>query len=240
MLVVVSTSVCSPVLEEPTPLVSTVVVDDVVIPEGEMVGPSDVVSDVIQPPPGFPPFSWPIGSGHVAIKQSDSSLGEGDSPDALVGHLEVEPPFSPIAQTQDLESVGSLVVDLLVDVGMDSVTDVNRPVSPLPTIENLFVQDRLWAPVAVPSSDVGDRRENPVPGWRLAREGPLLAERSPESIEGWLRFPEYIISQLGLRRAFRGVWPACASSTVHRVDRGSTVRLPSGDGRRSVGGPSVM
>ena len=54
--------------------------------------------------------------------------------------------------------------------------------SPLPTVETLFIQDRLWAPVAVPSPDVGDRRETPVPRWRLAREGPFLAEQSPESI----------------------------------------------------------
>ena len=186
MLGVVSPSVCSPVLEEPMPLVTAVVVDDVVIPEGEANGPSDVVLDVIPPPPGFPPFSWPIVSGHVAIEQSGSPLGDDASPDVLVSHPDVEPPFSPIAHAQDSESVGSpdveLLVSPLVDVGTDSVTDVNRPVSPLPTVENLLVQDRLWAPVAVPSPDVGDRRETPVPRWRLAREGPFLAERSPESI----------------------------------------------------------
>ena len=89
-------------------------------------------------------------------------------------------------QAQDSGSVGSpdveLLVSPLVDVGTDTVTDVNRPVSPLPTVANLFVQDRLWAPVALPSPDVDDRRETPVPRWRLAREGPFLAERPPESI----------------------------------------------------------
>ena len=98
----------------------------------------------------------------------------------------MEPPFSPIPQAHDSESVGSpdveLLVSPLVDVGTDTVTDIHRPVSPLPTVENLFVQDRLWAPVDLPSLDVGDRRETPVPRWRLAREGPFLAERSPESI----------------------------------------------------------
>ena len=184
MLGEVSPSMCSPVLEKPTPIVSAVVVDDVVILEGETNGSSDVVPDVIPPPPGFPPFSWPIIIGHVAIKQSGSPFGDGGSPDVLASQPDVEPPFSPITQAQDSESVGSpdveLLVSPLVDVGTDTVTDVNRPVSPLPTVENLFVQDRLWAPVALP--DVDDRRETPVPRWRLAREGPFQAERSPESI----------------------------------------------------------
>ena len=177
---------CSPVLEEPAPLVSPVVVEYVVIPEGETNGPSDVVPDVIPPPPGLPPFSWPIASEHVAVERSGSPLGDGASPDVLVSNPDVEPPFSPIAQAQDSESVGSpdvvLLVSPLVDVGMDSVTDVIRPVSPLPTVKKLFAQDRLWASVAVPSPDVGNRRETPVPLWRLAREAPFLAERSPESI----------------------------------------------------------
>ena len=111
------------------PLVSAVVGDDVVIPEGEMNGPCEVVPDVITPPPGFPPFSWPIVSGQVAIEQSGSPLGDGGSPDILVSQPDVEPPFSPIAQAQDSESVCSpdveLLVTPLVDVSTDSVTDIN-------------------------------------------------------------------------------------------------------------------
>ena len=130
MLGVMSPSVCLPVLEEPTPLVSPVVVDDVVIPEGETNGPSDVVPDVIPPPPGCPPYSWPIVSEHVVIEQSGSPLGDGGSPDVLVSHPDVEPPFSPIAQAQDSESVRSpdveLLVSPLVDVGTDSVSVADR------------------------------------------------------------------------------------------------------------------
>ena len=47
----VSPSVCSPVLGKPAPIVSAVVVDDVVIPEGETNGSSDVIPDVFPPPP---------------------------------------------------------------------------------------------------------------------------------------------------------------------------------------------
>ena len=170
---------CSPFLEKPTPIVSAVV-DDVVILEGETNGSSDVVPDVIPPHPGFPPFSWPIVVGHVAIEQSGFPFGDGGSPDVLTNQPDVEPPFSPITQAHDSESVGSpdvgLLVSPLVDVSTDTVTDVSRPVSHLPTVENLFVQDMLWAPVALPSPDVDDRRETPVPRWRLAREGLFLVE----------------------------------------------------------------
>ena len=90
ILGVMPPSVCSPVLEEPTPLVSLVIMDDVFIPEGGTNEPSDVVPDVIPPPPGFPPFSWPIVSKHVAIEQSGSPLGDGVSPDVLVSHSDVD------------------------------------------------------------------------------------------------------------------------------------------------------
>ena len=184
MLGVMPPSVCLPVLEEPTPLVSSVVMDDVVIPEGETNGHSEVVPDIIPPPPGFPPFSWLIVSEHVAIEQSGSPLGDGGSPDVLVSHSDVEPPFLPIAQEQDSVSVGSpdvgLLVSPLVDISTDSVSAVIRPLPQLSTVDNLFAQDWLWAPIAVPSPDVGDRRETPVPWWWLAREGPFLAEKSPE------------------------------------------------------------
>ena len=231
----VLTSVCSPLLEKLTPIVSAVVVDDVVVPEGETNGSSDVAPDVIPPPSGFPPFSWPIVVGHVAIEQSGFLFGDGGSPDVLASQPDVEPPFSPITQAHDLESVGSpdvgLLVSPLVDVGTDMATDVSQPVSPLPSVESLFLQDMLWAPVTLPSADVDDRRETPVPRWRLAREGPFLAEVDL-FIGGWMCFPEYVIPQFGIRCAFRGVRTSCASSAVPRVDWGSTVGLPSGDGRR--------
>ena len=167
----VSPSGCSPLLEKLTPIVSAFVVDDVVVPEGETNGSSDVDPDVIPHPPGFPPFSWSIVVGHVAIEQSCFPFGDGGSPDFLTSQPDVEPPFSPITQAHDSESVGSpdvgLLVSALVDVGTDTAADVSRPVSPLPSVESLFLQDMLWAPVA---------------RWRLAREGPFLAERSPESI----------------------------------------------------------
>ena len=185
MLAVGLPTVCSPVLEEPAPLVSPIVVEDVVIPEGEMYGPSDVVPDAIPPPPFFLPFSWPIASECVTVERFGSSLGDGALPEVLVSNPDVEPPSSPIAQDQVSASADSphdVLLIYLVDVGTDSVPDVIRPVAPSPPIEQLFAPDRLWAPVAIPSPAIDDRRETPVPRWQLAREGPFLAERSPESI----------------------------------------------------------
>ena len=48
-LAVESPTVCSPVLEEPASLVSLIMLEDVVYPEGEMYGLSDVVPDAIPP-----------------------------------------------------------------------------------------------------------------------------------------------------------------------------------------------
>ena len=43
----------------------------------------------------------------------------------------------------------------------------------------------LWAPVAPQLPVVDDRHATPVPRWRLAREGPFLAERSSEYIRSF-------------------------------------------------------
>ena len=110
------------------------------------------------------------------------------SPDILVGQLHVESSLSPITPVcSDVsDSVGSPEVDLLVsplvDVCSDMSADVGRPVSPLASVGSLFLPDMLLAPVAPPFPVVDDRRATPVPRWRLAREGPFLAEWSPEYI----------------------------------------------------------
>ena len=62
---------CSPVLKEPAPLVSPVVVEDVVIPEGETNGPSDVVPEAIPPPPVFRRF---LGRSPVSGSLSNGSV----------------------------------------------------------------------------------------------------------------------------------------------------------------------
>ena len=113
------------------------------------------------------------------------------SPDVLVGQLSVESSLSPITPvcSEVSDSVGSpevgLLVSHLVDVCSDMSVDVSCPVSPLPSVESLFLQDMLLVPVAPQPPVVDDRPATPVPRWRLAWEGPFLRERSPEYIRSF-------------------------------------------------------
>ena len=53
---------------------------------------------------------------------------------------------------------------------------------PLPSVDNSLMPELVWVPaLPQPTGRVVDR-EVPVSRWRLAREGPFLEERSPESI----------------------------------------------------------
>ena len=70
----------------------------------------------------------------------------------------------------------------MVDSSPDVLPAVGHTVLPLPSVENLFVQDILWAPAAPKTPMPNDCRETLVPRWQLAREGPFLAERSPDYI----------------------------------------------------------
>ena len=169
MLGDVSPSVCSPEHGTLTQLVPAVAEEDIIVPVGETISSSDTASDIIPPPPGFSPFSWPVDDGNMDNEQSRFPFNVDYSPDVLAGRPSVEPSLSPITpvRADDSESVGSpgvgLLVSPLVDVGSDIAADVRRPVSPLPSVESLLLQDMLWAPVAPQSLDVDDRRATPVP-----------------------------------------------------------------------------
>ena len=240
----VSPLVCSPKHGTPTQLVSAVADDDVIVPVGETNGSSDTAPDIIPPPLGFSPFSWPVDDGNMDIEQSCFPLNVDCSPDVLTGRPDVEPSLSPITPVcaDDSESVGSpevgLLVSPLVDVRSDVAADVSRPVSPLPSVESLLLQDMLWAPVAPQSPDVDDCRATPVPRWRLAREGPFLAERSPESIRSLGAGCAFRNMIYRLRSATRGVRTSHASPAVPQVDWGSPFGQSSRDGSRTVGGQS--
>ena len=161
--------------------------------------------DAIPPPPGFPPLSWPIDSECVAVKRFGSSFGDGALPDVFVSNPDVEPPSSPIAQDQVSASADSpddvLLISPLVDVGTDSVPDVIRPVALTPPIEQIFVPNRLWAPVAVPSPAIDDRCETPVPRWWHGPGGPVpggAISRVDPFIGGWLCLQKYVVPLFGL------------------------------------------
>ena len=200
----VSPSVCSPERGTPTQLVSVVAEDDVITPVGETIDSSDAFPNILPPPPGFSQFSWPFDDWSVTNEQSRFAFNEDSrscSPDVIAGRPGVEPPLqlSPITPvgaddavtvitgSSDPESVCppevEVLVSPLVDVSSDLTADVLRTESLLllPSIEGLL-QDMLWAPVAPRFPDVDVRHATPVPRWQLAREGPFLAERSPDSI----------------------------------------------------------
>ena len=154
---------------------SAVAEEDVIVLVGDTISSSDTASDILPPPPGFSPFSWPVDDGSMDNEQSRFPFNVDYSPGVLAGRPGVEPSLSPITLVRSDESVGSpgvgLLVSPLVDVSSDMAADVSRPVSPLPSVESLLLQDMLWAPVAPRSSDVGG-------GW-LDKVRPFLAERSP-------------------------------------------------------------
>ena len=53
---------------------------------------------------------------------------------------------------------------------------------PLPSVDNRLIPDLVWVSALLQSTGPYVDLECPVPRWRLAREGPFLEERSPESI----------------------------------------------------------
>ena len=92
----VSPSVCSPQHGTPTQRVSAVADEDVIVPVGETNGSSDTAPDIIPPPPGFSPFSWPVDDGNMDIDQLCFPFNVDCSPDVLTGRPDVEPSLSPI------------------------------------------------------------------------------------------------------------------------------------------------
>ena len=98
------------------------------------------------------------------------------------GGLPVDMPSLPLSP---------IVPDSLDDSGdvLPELTDAEILAdSPLPTAEGLLA-DLLWAPAATQpqgaSGHIDRRSPGRVPRWRLAREGPFLAERSPAALSSF-------------------------------------------------------
>ena len=121
------------------------------------------------------------------------------SPNVLVGQSGVESSSSSITpvRAEVSESVGSpevgLLVSPLVDVSSDMTADVSRPVSPLPSVESLFLQDMLWAPVAPqpPVVEIVARPQCLGGGW-LGRVRSLRSGRLSPSVHRGLGVPSGI------------------------------------------------
>ena len=128
-------------------------------------------------PPEFSPFSWPVDDGGMDVDELCSRIGVDCSPSlSPIGRV-----CSDVSDSTDSPGVGVLVSPL-IDSSSDVAPVVDHATLPLPSVDNIFVQDMLWAPAAPQDPKLNDDREIPVPRWRLAREGPFLAEQSPESI----------------------------------------------------------
>ena len=93
------------------------------------------------------------------------------------------------------DAAGSPKERVLISPSADSLSEVTPVVGyarlPLPSVDNSLVPDLVWVPALPQSTGPYVDRECPVPRWRLAREGPFLGERSPESIRSlgpWCAF----------------------------------------------------
>ena len=167
--------------------------DDIVMEAVTM----DTSAAVVPPPPGYRQFLWPRDDWMVG---SDTSLDTevevfpGGSPCRAAG-LPVDPPsllVSPIVLDSSDDSVavqvGSSREESCVLSGISESAPSTAVAeaallakSSLPSAKFLL-QDLQWVPAAPRLQDVitrGDSRfSSKVPRWRLAREGPFLAERS--------------------------------------------------------------
>ena len=176
-----------------------VIEEDVMITEDVA---TDMSAPIIPPPPGFSQFSWPREDWQVG---GDSSLFTVNkelpnwSPWSSGGLMVDLPllPLSPIILDSSDDSVAAQVGSSRDEsstrseavVAAPSVGDAPAEVmdaalladSPLPTAEGLL-QDLMWELVGSRPQDRTGHGDRPapsrVPQWRLAREGPFLAERS--------------------------------------------------------------
>ena len=146
-----SSSVCSPDPGSPTQILPAVEKEDVIAPVGEPIGyVSSAPAAGLPPPPGFSQFSWPVDDGGVDVDMSCFPFNVDSSPSLS----SIDLVCSDVSDTVDSPEVG-LLVSPLVDSSSDLLADVGHPVLPLPSVENLFVQDMLWAPVAPQNSSAG-------------------------------------------------------------------------------------
>ena len=168
-----------PVVVEEAVVVSGTEVPSLILPVVEELNNGTPVADQVvmepstmesglPPPPGFPPFVWPVDDGGMDVDDLCTRIS-GDSSLTL----------SPISR--DAPEVGALFSPV-EDSSSEVIPAVGYARLPLPSVDNSLMPDLVWVPaLPQPTAQFVDR-ECPVPRWRLAREGPFFEERSPESI----------------------------------------------------------
>ena len=132
----------------------------------------------LPPPPGLSQFVWPVDDGGMDTDDLCVQIGG----DCLLT-------FSPIGRVSSdvSDAAGSSEEEgVLISPSADSSSEMTPAVGysrlPLPSVDNSLVSDLVWVPALPQSTGPYVDRKCPVPRWRLAREGPFLEERSPESI----------------------------------------------------------
>ena len=88
---------------------------------------------------------------------------------------------SDLSDATDAPEVGALLSPLK-DSSSKVIPAVGYARLPLPSVDNGLMPDLVWVPALPQPTGRFVDRECPVPRWLLAREGPFLEERSPESI----------------------------------------------------------
>ena len=109
------------------------------------------------PPPGFSPFVWPVDDGGMDVDDLCVQIGG----DCLLTFSLIGRVSSDVSHAAGSSEEGVLIS---------------------PSVDNSLVPDLVWVPALPQSTGPYVDRKCPVPRWRLAREGPFLEERSPESI----------------------------------------------------------
>ena len=161
------------------PLILPVVVEEssVALAAGLIELVPSAPSSSLPPPPGFSPFAFPLDDGGLDADELCTRLGMNCSPSlSPIGRVSSDVPDLAVSP-----EVGVLVSPI-VDGSSDVAPAVGYTGSPLPSEASTFGQTMLWAPAAPLDTKQSIDREIPVPRWRLAWEGPFLAECSPESI----------------------------------------------------------
>ena len=146
---------------------------------------TDITTPIVPPPPGFRQFSWPREECSVGGEPSLFDFAKGLPDDSVIANVgssreESNTPSETVVVTQPLGDA------LLVETDSKALSD-----SPSPDVEGTFSELPL-GPVADSPQGMTNRESRHslgrVPRWRLAREGPFLAERSSSSLRSFGAF----------------------------------------------------
>ena len=177
-----------PVVVEEDVLVSEAGVPSLILPVVEELNNDAPAAELVEmepstsesrlpPPPGFPPFVWPEDDGGMDA----DDLCMRFSGDSSLTLSPISRGSSDLSDATDAPEMGALLSPL-EDSSSKVIPAVGYARLPLPSVDNGLMPDLVWVPALPQPTRRFVDLECPLPRWRLAREGPFLEERSPESI----------------------------------------------------------